>query len=120
MSNRTHEPAVGTTLYSISTVAARLDVSQDTVRRLIAQGELTPIRIGFNVRIDATELEAFVHRQRQSASDDAESTDPGDALKSPGDDRAARRSSTRRPPLGPDISPDFQGGDLPKTPKEGR
>jgi len=66
MRNRMHEPGGGPTLYSISTVAARLDLSQDTVRRLIGNGELTPIRIGATVRIDAAELESFLDRQRQA------------------------------------------------------
>jgi excisionase family DNA binding protein len=64
MSSRTQESAAGTRLYSVGTVADRLDVSQDTVRRLIARGELTPIRIGSAVRISAAELESFVERQR--------------------------------------------------------
>jgi excisionase family DNA binding protein len=51
-------------LYSVASVAGRLDVSEDTVRRLIAGGELTPIRIGSAVRIDAVDLEAFIARQR--------------------------------------------------------
>ena len=65
MSNRTHETQSGTTLYSISTIADRLDVSQDTVRRLIAGGELTAIRIGSTVRVDAAQLESFLERQRR-------------------------------------------------------
>ena len=56
MSKRTHEPAAGTRLYSISTVAERLDVSQDTVRRWIARHGLGAIRIGSTIRIDAHEL----------------------------------------------------------------
>src|SRR5215471_10504419 len=64
MSNRTNEPAPGTTLYSISTVADRLEVSRDTVRRLVARGDLTAIRIGSNVRVDAAELETFLNHQR--------------------------------------------------------
>jgi putative molybdopterin biosynthesis protein len=69
MSSGTHEQRSATTLYSISTVADRLDLSKDTVRRLIERGELTTIRIGSNIRIDAAELEAFLERQRRQPSD---------------------------------------------------
>jgi excisionase family DNA binding protein len=69
VSNGTHEQRSGTTLYSISTVADRLDVSPDTVRRLIERGELTAIRIGSNIRVDAAELEAFLERQRRRPFD---------------------------------------------------
>jgi excisionase family DNA binding protein len=64
MSSSRRASAAGTTLYSIATVAERLAISQDTVRRLIARSELTAIRIGSAVRVDAAELEAFLDRQR--------------------------------------------------------
>ena len=48
----------------IPTVAERLDVSQDTVRRLIARGLIRTIRIGASVRVSAEELEAFVKRHQ--------------------------------------------------------
>ena len=64
MSNHTHEPPLPTQLCSISTVARLLEVSPDTVRRLIARGDLIAIRIGGNVRVSATELESFIDRQR--------------------------------------------------------
>jgi excisionase family DNA binding protein len=51
-------------LYSVNTVAKRLDVSADTVRRLIARGELSAIRIGVSVRVPAAEIESFVERRR--------------------------------------------------------
>jgi excisionase family DNA binding protein len=65
MSNRTHDPHAESKLYSIATVAERLDVSQDTVRRLIANGELTAIRIGSCVRVEAIEFESFLERRRE-------------------------------------------------------
>jgi excisionase family DNA binding protein len=65
MSIRTQQPVPGPRLYSISTVADRLDVSPDTVRRLLARGDLTPIRIGSAVRIAAAELESFVERRQR-------------------------------------------------------
>jgi excisionase family DNA binding protein len=64
MSNSTHATRSGTTLYSIATVAERLEISQDTVRRLIARGDLKVMRIGSAVPVDAAELEAFLDRQR--------------------------------------------------------
>jgi excisionase family DNA binding protein len=54
-----------TKLFSIATVAERLEISQDTVRRLISRGDLTAIRIGTMVRIAAADIESFVNRQRQ-------------------------------------------------------
>jgi excisionase family DNA binding protein len=54
-------------LYSISTVAERLEVSPDTVRRLLASGDLTAVRIRSAVRIAAAELESFVERRRRGA-----------------------------------------------------
>jgi excisionase family DNA binding protein len=72
MSKQPHELERTISLYSIATVAARLDVSQDTVRRLIGSGALTPIRIGSAVRIDASELEALISRQRAAANEISE------------------------------------------------
>jgi excisionase family DNA binding protein len=63
MSERTQEPRSGTRLYSVSKVANRLDVSQDTVRRLIDRGDLMAIRIGSSVRVLAVDLESFVERR---------------------------------------------------------
>jgi excisionase family DNA binding protein len=68
MSKRTHEAPSGPMFYSIATLAERLDVSRDTVRRLIERGELVAIRIGSSVRVDAVEVEAFVRRQRRGGS----------------------------------------------------
>lgn len=64
MSDPPPDPQSTTQLHSIDTVAARLAVSRDTVRRLIAREDLIAIRIGGVLRVPATELEAFVERQR--------------------------------------------------------
>jgi excisionase family DNA binding protein len=66
MGSRTQEPEPGsrTHLYSIAKVADRLDLSRDTVRRLIGRGDLTAIRIGSSVRVSAAELESFLERRR--------------------------------------------------------
>jgi excisionase family DNA binding protein len=64
MGSRTHEATNGTRLYSVRTVANLLDVSQDTVRRLIERQELAVIRIGSAVRITAADLESFIERHR--------------------------------------------------------
>jgi excisionase family DNA binding protein len=67
MVERTHEPRRETRLYSVSTVAERLALSKDTVRRLIAGGDLASIRIGSSVRVAAAELESFLERRRKEA-----------------------------------------------------
>jgi excisionase family DNA binding protein len=64
MGSRTHETTEGTRLYSVRTVANLLDVSQDTVRRLIERRELAAIRIGSAIRIEAADLESFIKRRR--------------------------------------------------------
>jgi excisionase family DNA binding protein len=77
MGNRSEKLATGTTLYSIATVAERLDISQDTVRRLIGRGVLAAIHIGSSVRIDAAELEAFIVKQRRSSQRRQAAPPPG-------------------------------------------
>jgi excisionase family DNA binding protein len=64
MSNHSREETKGPSLYySVATLANRLDVSEDTVRRWIRTGALRSLRLGSNVRVDAIELEAFLRRQ---------------------------------------------------------
>lgn len=52
--------------FSIATVAAHLDVSQKTVRRWIAAGELMVYQIGGQLRISEPDLAAFLARARRS------------------------------------------------------
>lgn len=47
-------------LWTLEGAAERLSVSAKTVRRLIGRGQLTPIRIGADLRIAESELERFV------------------------------------------------------------
>jgi excisionase family DNA binding protein len=47
-------------LLSVPEVAERLAVSSSTVRRLIASGSLPAVRIGGQVRVDRSELFAYV------------------------------------------------------------
>src|SRR5215211_8456845 len=49
------------TLLNIPAVAARLDVSVPTVRRLIRRGDLPALRVGGQLRIDPHELEAWLY-----------------------------------------------------------
>lgn len=49
-------------LLTIADVQERLSVSRDTVGRLLAAGELTPVRIGRAVRISDTDLDEFIAR----------------------------------------------------------
>lgn len=51
-------------LYSVRQVADQLGVHPETVRRLIHDGRLEAVRIGRVLRIDASELDGFLARQR--------------------------------------------------------
>jgi excisionase family DNA binding protein len=55
---------VTATLYSVRHVADQLGVHPETVRRLIHDGRLQAVRIGRVLRIDASELDRFLARQR--------------------------------------------------------
>jgi excisionase family DNA binding protein len=52
--------AADASLLTVAETAAHLHVHQNTVRRLLARGELTPVRVGRAVRIQRAELEAYV------------------------------------------------------------
>jgi excisionase family DNA binding protein len=54
----------GGTLYSVRQVADQLGVHPETVRRLIHDGRLQAVRIGRVLRIDGSELDRFLARQR--------------------------------------------------------
>ena len=51
-------------LLSVATVALHLDVSDKTVRRLIKSGELPVHRIGHQIRINESDLAAYIARSR--------------------------------------------------------
>lgn len=59
-----HEPYL-----TIQDVAARWKISVPTVRRMIARGEVSPVRIGRAVRIEYGEIERF-ERGRHHADRD--------------------------------------------------
>jgi len=48
-------------LHRISVVAERLDQSEMTVKRLIANGILPKVKVGRSVRVRASDLEAYVN-----------------------------------------------------------
>jgi excisionase family DNA binding protein len=52
--------------YAIKTVADALDLSQRTVRRWIANGDLTVHRVNGVIRIAEADLRAFLARHRES------------------------------------------------------
>ena len=52
-------------LLSVRDVAARLAVSELTVRRLIEAGSLPAVRVGRQLRIDPDELEAFLREGKR-------------------------------------------------------
>jgi excisionase family DNA binding protein len=54
----------GAALYSVRHVADQLGVHPETVRRLIHDGRLQAVRVGRVLRIDSSELDGFLARQR--------------------------------------------------------
>ena len=48
--------------HTVKEIAERLAVSQRTVRRWIATGELEVVKLGHNVRISDTSLERLIKR----------------------------------------------------------
>jgi excisionase family DNA binding protein len=51
-------------LFSVRQVAEQLGVHPETVRRLIHDGRLVAVRVGRVLRIDSSELDGFLARQR--------------------------------------------------------
>jgi len=47
-------------LLAVQETAERLAVSVDTIRRLIARGELPALKVGKQIRLDPSELERWV------------------------------------------------------------
>jgi excisionase family DNA binding protein len=53
----------GTPLYRARDVAAMVDVDVSTIYRAIRTGELTAYRVGKLLRIPATAIDAYLHKQ---------------------------------------------------------
>jgi excisionase family DNA binding protein len=53
------------TLYSIASAARVLDVSRDTIERLLKRGELPTVWVGSRRRIEENALRAYVTRNRE-------------------------------------------------------
>jgi excisionase family DNA binding protein len=51
-------------MHTVTSVAERLGVSEKTVRRLIARGELPVHRIGHSLRVSEDDLQAFLKQHR--------------------------------------------------------
>lgn len=56
--------AGGSELVSVREVARRLGVHPETIRRLIHDGRLEAVRVGRVLRVESSELESFLARQR--------------------------------------------------------
>lgn len=54
-------------LLTVAETAAKLHVSEKTVRRLIAKGALPALRVGGAVRVDPLELDEFLYRPEEQA-----------------------------------------------------
>jgi len=59
-------------LYTTEEVAEWLRIDVATVRRLVARGEVTAYRVGNEYRFKSTDVEAYLLRQRVTASDGAD------------------------------------------------
>jgi excisionase family DNA binding protein len=55
-------------LLNVAETAAKLHVSEKTIRRLIAKGALPALRVGGAVRVDPLELEDFLHGEPGDAA----------------------------------------------------
>jgi len=55
-------------LRSTAHTARLLDCSVRTVYRLVARGELTPVRLGRDLRFEVAEIERYVERNREPVS----------------------------------------------------
>jgi excisionase family DNA binding protein len=62
-----HLLVIASPLLNARETATRLRVSEATVRRLARRGELPHLRVGSQIRVDATELETWL---RRDVSDD--------------------------------------------------
>jgi excisionase family DNA binding protein len=51
-------------LLNVYKAAARLAVSEKTIRRLIRKGELSAFRVGGSLRLDPDELEQWLNARR--------------------------------------------------------
>lgn len=58
------KPAGLTPLHDVADTARLLDLSEKTVRRLIASGALVSHRVGRSVRISDADLRAFLSQRR--------------------------------------------------------
>lgn len=54
-------------LYNATHAAEYLDVSPDTIRRLVAAGDLLQVKLGASVRYARKDLDALIERLRRSA-----------------------------------------------------
>ncbi|HME02681.1 MAG TPA: helix-turn-helix domain-containing protein [Solirubrobacteraceae bacterium] len=55
-----------TRLLTIPDAAERLALSARTIEKLIAAGEISPLRIGRSVRLADAEIEQFIERKRHN------------------------------------------------------
>lgn len=53
-------------VYTVLEVAARLKISERTVRRFLSAGTLAFVRVGRNVRIEESEIKAYLDARRRA------------------------------------------------------
>jgi excisionase family DNA binding protein len=62
------------TLLDINSVERLLSLSPWTIRRLISDGKLIPVRLGRRVLVEPAELERFVSQRRQASTNPSDSS----------------------------------------------
>ena len=69
-------------LLTVEQAAQQLGTPVRFIRRLRTQKRLAFVKIGSHLRIDSTDLVAYIHAHRQEAADDIEQVDIGSAVRS--------------------------------------
>ena len=60
----------GRIMVTVSEVAERLGVGPDTVRKLVARGDLAAYRIGSGLRFNVSDVEAYLMRVKTKKEDE--------------------------------------------------
>ena len=123
------DPGMPPLLLTIEAAAAALSVNPTTVRRMLAAGDLHPVRVRRAVRVSVADLNAYVARQMPAGNTDSDHPTPGptpcpdhaSATKTASTSAPTRRTGGRRRPTdaGGRLA-DLLAFDATKTPRGSR